>query len=1027
MEARGETDRTIRGYVTRIALEPQRARRGDYLFRGLEILSETDAPRTFLIIPESVLEFGRPDLYGFPGLCWEGAEIAAFKAQLNNTLEDGSTILVVTPETELVLEPFRPVSVTEAVEAAGCIRLVDLRYRVAPDEPIWMAKGRMVHSLFGYLLHHGREVSLRHFTQAFRHARKAILEVVAGSGVPVNEQDLEEEARRHFMALREWLERNGLLLSSSETEVDRISTRWGLKGRADAVFYGEDCDTIVELKSGRVPVEDHLIQLCAYGLLFELDQGRRSTGYLVYSGVGKTQSMRDTGRWSILDGRNRVIWLKHSHTLQVEQDRKPEAGGVCPRGSRCFANTRCSAFYGDVSSGKKPFLTGSERQYYDRWFRLLSVDAWESETRLARVLDTRTLTDRVAEGLTVPVAGLSFSDEPQEQLKTSKGSPPRPKSTHEPLATPESLLNLPGRKVVAYLQLELPSVDVGPGDEVILHRGEPCAREALRAKVLTHDQGQIAVLIKTPLLGLDLDVVNRPMSKIDQADGPWFLDRIPFARAREVSRQALFRFFTVGSPQVIQAVVNGSVAIESEACPSACVAGKPTAHESGRIGQFEQRARSAADGGKGLQGDVGEDLCFSEGLHSELNEEQEEAVRAALESEPFHLIHGPPGTGKTRVLARLVRICLDRGERVLVACPTNVALDRLLIALVQLGVREFLRIGGRSSVSDEFFDALAGLGNPPVLFEDLLSRDMSLAAFKKKVVATRLVGATAYQCAAHPLFIRQRFDRAVIDEAGQLDEPSSLGVLALARRFVLGGDHLQLPPVVQSAAGETDAGYALERSLFERMALAADPSRISRLKTQYRMSKDIQELPSRLFYDGTLYPAPEVVHRRLRISPGVSDDEWLNRTLDPELPVVFLDVKGPNAGKARPEEAVVAARIVEGLIACGIPAQEIGVITPYRVQQALIRRRLLDSRRGALISVDTVDRFQGGEREVIILSLSRSDGVTSFLADRKRLNVSLSRARSKLILLGHASMLEGHPLFASLLDGLERIPVHLEA
>ncbi|GEM_PF-5567613 len=140
MEARGETDRTIRGYVTRIALEPQRARRGDYLFRGLEILSETDAPRTFLIIPESVLEFGRPDLYGFPGLCWEGAEIAAFKAQLNNTLEDGSTILVVTPETELVLEPFRPVSVTEAVEAAGCIRLVDLRYRVAPARTFWMAK-----------------------------------------------------------------------------------------------------------------------------------------------------------------------------------------------------------------------------------------------------------------------------------------------------------------------------------------------------------------------------------------------------------------------------------------------------------------------------------------------------------------------------------------------------------------------------------------------------------------------------------------------------------------------------------------------------------------------------------------------------------------------------------------------------------------------------------------------------------------------------------------------------------------------
>jgi len=986
MKSKGETGGPIRGRVTRIALEPQRARRGDYLFRGLEILSQPDNRRTFLIIPESVSEFGRPDLYGFPALCWEGAEIAGRNVQLNNTLEDGSAIFVVTPETELVLEPFRPVSVTDAVEAASCIRLVDLRYRQAADEPFWMAKGRMVHSLFGYLLQHGSKISARDFAPAFQAARRAILEALPGSGVAVNERELEEEARQHFRSLKEWLEEKGFLSSAHETEVDRISSHWGLKGRADAVFYGEDCDTIVELKSGRVPVESHVVQLDAYGLLFEDDEGRRCEGYLIYSAAGKTENMRHAGRWSILDGRNRVVSLKHSYALLREPEADDGTNCACTKGSRCFEFQRCLAFYGDEHSHKQPIFTGNEKEYYERWFRLLSLDAWESESRFARVLDASTLGDRLSEGLTSRFMGISVSERTRERGRGAKGS----SDDHIPVSG-ESVLSHPKREVVACLQLEENSVDVAPGDEVILHRSDPCARKALRARVMTADREQLTVQIKAPLLSLDPQGLDVASNDPDQ-DRQWFLDRIPFSRGREVARQALFRFLSVGDPEVIEAIARGSA---------------------------KKRER--------VHNGTAEDLCYSEGLDRELNDEQEKAVRTALDSDPFHLVHGPPGTGKTRVLARLVRICLDRGERILVACPTNIALDRLLIALVELGVRDFLRIGGRSTVSDEFLRALAGLGNPPALLNDLLSGRMTFAAFNKRVAATRLMGATAYQCAAHQFFIRQRFDRVVIDEAGQLDEPATLGVLALAPRFVLGGDHLQLPPVVQGTSGETDAQYSLERSLFERLESTADPFCMSRLRTQYRMCEEIQEVPSRLFYNGTLKPAPGVAHRRLRISPGLSENAWMNRALDPDLPVVFLDVKGANAGRARPEEAMVAAKVVEGLIACGIPGQEIGVITPYRVQQALIRKLLPQGGGAAVSSVDTVDRFQGGEREVIILSLARSDGVTSFLADRKRLNVSLSRARSKLILLGHAPALEEHPLFAALLDDLERIEVNPEA
>jgi DNA replication ATP-dependent helicase Dna2 len=418
-----------------------------------------------------------------------------------------------------------------------------------------------------------------------------------------------------------------------------------------------------------------------------------------------------------------------------------------------------------------------------------------------------------------------------------------------------------------------------------------------------------------------------------------------------------------------------------------------------------------------------EDLCFSEGLTAELNEDQEAAIRAALASETYHLIHGPPGTGKTRVLARLIRLCLDRGERVLVACPTNVALDGLLISIMDLGVREFLRIGKRSSVSGAFLDALERIGSPPTLLNDLASIDMGLAEFRRRAAATQLVGATAYQCATHPFFLRQKFDRVIVDEAGQLDEPSTLAPLISGRRFVLGGDHLQLPPIVQDrtvVSGPED-GPGLEKSLFERLLSTVPGAGISRLKMQYRMNQEVQDIPSRLFYEGALYPSPEARTRRLCIEAGVSSDSEVNEIVSPDPPVVFVDVQGPNGGQARPEEAEVAGRIIESLIAGGVPAGEVGIITPYRAQQALIRRRLSRGNGLPSLSVDTVDRFQGGEREVIILSLSRSDGVTSFLADKKRLNVSLSRARSKLILLGYGPMLEEHPLFASVLEGVKRV------
>jgi DNA replication ATP-dependent helicase Dna2 len=225
----------------------------------------------------------------------------------------------------------------------------------------------------------------------------------------------------------------------------------------------------------------------------------------------------------------------------------------------------------------------------------------------------------------------------------------------------------------------------------------------------------------------------------------------------------------------------------------------------------------------------------------------------------------------------------------------------------------------------------------------------------------------------------------------------------------------------------TEAEAGLERSLFERLYMASPKSRIYPLNMQYRMNLEVQDIPSRIFYDGALFPSPDVANRRLNMSLTGNGNPIVDRIIDPQLPVVFVNVEGRDSGKARPEEALAAGRIVRGLLACGVPPDEIGIITPYKAQQSLIQRSLNDLGHSArYLSVDTVDRFQGGEREVILVSLARSDSVTSFLADRKRLNVSLSRARSKLILLGYGEVLREHELFESILNGLECITFNPE-
>ena len=359
------------------------------------------------------------------------------------------------------------------------------------------------------------------------------------------------------------------------------------------------------------------------------------------------------------------------------------------------------------------------------------------------------------------------------------------------------------------------------------------------------------------------------------------------------------------------------------------------------------------------------------------NAAQDEAVRRAIGAADFALIHGPPGTGKTYTLATLVEELLERGERVLVSAFTNRAVDNALEALEEQGITDIVRVGTESGVREDMQEyRLDKSGDPAACASTLEDADV--------------VAATTATCSSRVLRT-QSFDAAVVDEAGQLTEPATLAAIALAERFVLVGDHHQLPPVVQSEAD-------LDRSLFQRLA-ETYPEAATLLDQQYRMSQRIQAFPSREFYDGQLRPATgAVAGQRINNLPDVSLSALPEHLQDS---VTFVDPDGSQQGNTNPTEAETVVETVGAFRQAGVPAEEIGVIAPFRAQVAEIGKRLPPG-----VTVDTVDRFQGSSKEVIVVSFVATGSLDGpIFEDYRRINVALTRAKKSLVLVGDADAL----------------------
>lgn len=435
-----------------------------------------------------------------------------------------------------------------------------------------------------------------------------------------------------------------------------------------------------------------------------------------------------------------------------------------------------------------------------------------------------------------------------------------------------------------------------------------------------------------------------------------------------------------------------------------------------------------------------------------LNPTQERAVNEVLWAKDVMVVHGPPGTGKTTTLVEAIYETLRRENQVLVCAQSNMAVDWICEKLEDRGVN-VLRIGNPTKVTDKMLAStyerrFEAHPDYPQLWsirktiremhrnrkrgddrwhqrmDRLKARAVELELRirgdlfgEARVIASTLVGS------ANRLLDGMKFGTLFIDEAAQALEAACWIPMRRASRVILAGDHCQLPPTVKSVAALKGG---LGKTLMERI-VENKPEVVTLLKVQYRMNEQIMRFSSDYFYEGKVESAPQIKYR------GILDYDtpmvWVDTSaLDPKEEFV-----GESFGRVNKQEAELTLDQLEQYFA-KIGKQrvlderiDVGVISPYRAQvqylRRLIKKREFFKPYRKLITVNTVDGFQGQERDVILISLVRAndDGQIGFLRDLRRMNVAITRARMKLIILGDVPTMTRHPFYLRLYEYVQSL------
>ena len=439
-----------------------------------------------------------------------------------------------------------------------------------------------------------------------------------------------------------------------------------------------------------------------------------------------------------------------------------------------------------------------------------------------------------------------------------------------------------------------------------------------------------------------------------------------------------------------------------------------------------------------------------------LNPPQLDAVAFGLAAKDVAVIHGPPGTGKTTTLAELIYQAVQSGQKVLACAPSNTAVDNLLEKLVSL-MPAVVRVGHPARVfealRDHTLDELVDNDPSTEVVRDMRrevkeliriaekgfrSRDGhrrrrelfaeagqlrgQIRSLEKAVIQNVLDSADVVCTTTtidDELLSSRSFDLVVIDEACQCTVPSVWQAVLRAEKLVLAGDHCQLPPTVLS---DQAAARGMKDSLMQRLIEREGESIYRQLTVQYRMHESIMQFSSDTFYAGKLVADATIRKHRLCDLPDVVEIPLT------DTPLEFIDTAGAEyeeqlepdgESKLNPKEADLVIQLIGDLIEAGISPEEMGIIAPYAAQARLLRGKL----NLIGLEIDTVDGFQGREKEVIIVTMVRSNDrrEIGFLADTRRTNVALTRARRKLIVIGDSATLASHQFYANMLEHFEKL------